>query len=61
MARVPEPEGWRLGWCLFLEWARREEEQAEEDRTVCWPAGPGIDRRQPLWWPVWVSRDGGCR
>ncbi|XP_030880173.1 3 beta-hydroxysteroid dehydrogenase type 7 isoform X3 [Leptonychotes weddellii] len=38
MARVLGTEGWRLGWCLFLEWARREEEQAEGDGVVAgWP------------------------
>lgn len=37
MARVWGTEGWRLGWCLFLEWARREE-QAEGDGVLAgWP------------------------
>ncbi|XP_014412048.1 3 beta-hydroxysteroid dehydrogenase type 7 isoform X3 [Camelus dromedarius] len=34
-------ERWRLGCSLFLEWARREEEQAEGDGVLlaCWPRG----------------------
>lgn len=34
MARAQGTAGWRLGWCLFLEWARREEEQAEGDGVL---------------------------
>lgn len=58
VARVRWAERWRLGWSLFLEWARREEEQAEGD-CVTGPLAWGTKTASR--WPVWVSWDLGSR
>lgn len=57
MARVSGAERWRLGWSLLLEWAGREEEQAEGD-GVSLAQEPVEDG---LRWPVWAAWDRGCR
>lgn len=57
MARVSGVERWRLGWSLLLEWAGREEEQAEGD-GVSLAQEPVEDG---LRWPVWAAWDCGCR